>query len=193
MKVKALILTAVMLFMTSAVYAAKISPEESMQKLCNAFLHLDEADLKFFKTSTEELHGQYTDSFVNHSKGDAIKFTNAQASRITDALFEQMRQKIKYSVKTESLQGDKAVVAVTITGIEFNKTLNEINFDATGLTAEELSEVMTKEILAKIKNVPAAKTVTIKFNCTYDEKSGLWIPEGGGTNNLSPLFDAALN
>lgn len=191
MKIKALILTAVVLFMTSAVYAAKISPEENMQKICNAFLHLDEADLKFFNNSIEEIRNQYVSSIEN-STGD-IKITNEQAVRITDALFEQMRQKIKYSVKTESLQGDKAVVAVTITGIEFNKTLNDINFDATGLTAEELSEVMTKEILAKIKTVPAAKTVTIKFNCTYDEKSGLWIPEGEGTNNLSPLFDAALN
>ena len=48
-----------------------------------------------------------------------------------------MSKKIKYDVKTENVNGNKSVFAVTITGINFNGSVREVSFDATGLTEKK--------------------------------------------------------
>ena len=171
--------------------AARLSPDESMKKICNAIFYLDDEDLKSLNFSGEEIREQYANSF--NISNEQIKFTEEQKISMTDALIETMRKKIKFDVKTESVNGDKAVVAVTITGIDFNETFNEISFDATELTEEKISEVLTQKIIEKIKNVPLRKPATVKFNCEFDEETNFWIPEGDSENNLTPLFDTALN
>ncbi len=189
MKIKAIILTAAIFMMTSAVCFAEISPNESMQKICNAFLYLDEADLKSLNSSPDQMRKSYISGFEN-SDGD-IKFTGEQSERITDALIEQVRQKVKFDVKTESVSGNKAVVAVTITGINLNETISKISFDATNVPPEKLSEVATNEIISELKNVSPKAPVTVKFNFVFDENNGMWFPEGEG-DNLNPLFEAAF-
>ena len=193
MKMTAIILTAVIFVMSFAVCSAeKISPDASMKKICNAFLYLDETDLKDLNVSPKEFREMYAGFFRNATGG--IKFSDEQSNRMADALVEQMREKIKFSVKTESADENKAVVAVTVTGINFNETLSNLHFtyDTEKMTDEQLSEMTTTEIIKQIKTVKNTPTETVKFNCNFDEETNLWIPEGSSENNLSPLFDAAL-
>ena len=193
MKMTAIILTAVIFMMSFAVCSAeKISPDASMKKTCNAFLYVDENDLKDFNTSPEKFREMYAGFFRNATGG--IKFTDEQSNRMADALIEQMRNKIKFAVETESADENKAVVAVTVTGINFNETLSNLHFtyDTEKITDEQLSEMATTEIIKQIKTVHNTPTETVKFNCNFDEETNLWIPEGNSENNLSPLFDAAL-
>ena len=163
-----------------------------MKKMCNAFLYLDENDLKDFNASSEQIHEMYA-GFFKKATGE-IKFTDEQADRIADALIEQMREKIKFSVKTESESDNKAVVAVTVTGINFNETVNKLNFnyDVENTTDKQLSEMVTNAIIEQIKTVQNTPTEIVKFNCEFDEEFKLWIPEGSSENNLTPLFSAAL-
>ena len=191
MKIKSTFLMAVILIMTQAAAFAQTSPEETMQKICNAFFYLDENALKDMNNSAEQVREQYVRGFENSNT--EIKFSNEQANKIADVLIDSMRKKIKFSVKTESLDGNKAVVAVTITGLKFKETMNDIQFDATGLTKEQLTEKMVNEIIDKIKNVAVREPVTVKFTLNYDPEIDFWAPEGNGENNLTPLFDAALN
>ena len=194
MKMKAVILTAMMLimFMTGgSSQAATVSPESSMEKACNAFLYLDEADLKTLNLSAEDMRAKYGSIFRNLN--DEIIFTDEQTNAMTDAFIDTIHKKIKFEIKTESVNGDKAVVAVKITGINFNKAMSEVSFDATGLTDEQISEVFTQKIIEAIENVSAEKPVTVKFNCEFDEEANFWIPEGDSENNLNPLFNAAFN
>ena len=193
MKMTAIILAAVMFMMSFAVCSAeKISPDEGMKKICNAFLYLDENDLKNFNLSPEKIHTMYAGFFKATTGG--IKFTDEQSNKMADTLIEQMREKIKFAVKTESTDKNKAEIAVTVTGINFNETLSNLNFnyDAEKMTDEQLSEMATTEIIKQIKTVKNTPAETVKFNCTFDEETNLWIPEGDSENNLSPLFDAAL-
>ena len=191
MKLKAIILTAVILVMSlSACSAEKISPDASMEKMCKAFLYLDDKELKDFNSSSEQLRKIYAGFFEN-TTGD-IKFTNEQANRMADALIEQMREKIKFSVKTESESGDNAVVAVTVTGINFNETVIDMNFNFDYDNEEQLGELMTNAVIEQIKTVKNTPAEVVKFNCNYDKEMNLWIPEGDSENNLTPLFDAAL-
>ena len=192
MKIKAIILAAVMLIMfTTGAQAARITPAESMEKVCNALFYLDDKDLQSLNFSGEEIRKNYVESF--NSTNEQINFTDKQKQTMADALIDTMRKKIKFTVNTESVNGDKAVVAVTITGIKFNETMNDISFDATGLTAEQISEVVVQKMIEKLENVPLRQPVTVKFNCAFDEEMNLWVPEGESENNLTPLFDAALN
>ena len=185
-----LILIVAMFIFTPTICAAQMSPDNSMKKFCNAFLYLDDADLKSLSSSPEEIREQYIAAF--QSTGDEIKLTNEQKNLIVDALIDTMRKKIKFDAKTESVQGDKAVVSVTITGIKFNEELNDITFSANDLTAEQIAELATNEFISRIKNLENKEPVTIKFNLNYAEDIDLWIPEGDGENNLSPIFEAAL-
>ena len=171
--------------------AERISPEASMNKMCNALLYLDEKDLTDLNFSAENIREMYANSFSGNN--DDIKITDEQKNLMADALIDTMRKKIKYDVKTESVNGDKAVVAVTITGINLNESVNEVSFDATGLTEQQISDILTQKIIEKIENVPSRKPITIKFNCEFSEDANLWIPEGNSENNLTPIFDAALN
>ena len=171
-----LILIVAMFIFTPTICAAQMSPDNSMKKFCNAFLYLDDADLKSLSSSPEEIREQYIAAF--QSTGDEIKLTNEQKNLIVDALIDTMRKKIKFDAKTESVQGDKAVVSVTITGIDS--------------TAEQIAEVATNEFISRIKNLANKEPVTVKFNLNYAEDIDLWIPEGSGENNLSPIFEAAL-
>ena len=191
MKLKAIILTAVILVMSLSVCSAeKISPDASIEKTCKAFLHLDETELKNLNSSPEQLRKMYAGIFENIT-GD-IKFTSEQANRIADTIIEQMRQKVKFSVKTESESGDNAVVAVTVTGINFNETVSDMNFHFDYDTEEQLGELMTNAVIEQIKTVKNTPTEVVKFNCQYDSEMNVWIPEGDSENNLTPLFDAAL-
>ena len=193
MKIQSVILMAVVLMISlSGCSAGKISPDASMKKMCNAFLYLDENDLKDFNASSEQIHEMYAGFFKKATGG--INFTDEQADRIADALIEQMREKIKFSVKTESESDNKAVVAVTVTGINFNETVNKLNFnyDVENTTDEQLSEMVTNAIIEQIKTVQNTPTEIVKFNCEFDEEFKLWIPEGSSENNLTPLFSAAL-
>ena len=192
MKIKAMILMAVTFMMTLVGYssAEKISPESSMEKICKAFLYLDETELKNLNSSPEQLHKMYAGFFENIT-GD-IKFTSEQANRIADTIIEQMREKVKFSVKTESENGNKSVVAVTITGINFNETVSDMTFHFDYDTEEQLGELMTNAVIEQIKTVKNTPKEVVKFNCKYDEEMNLWIPEGDSDNNLTPLFDAAL-
>ena len=161
-----------------------------MEKTCKAFLHLDETELKNLNSSPEQLRKMYAGIFENIT-GD-IKFTSEQANRIADTIIEQMREKVKFSVKTESENGNKSVVAVTITGINFNETVSDMNFHFDYDTEEQLGELMTNAVIEQIKTVKNTPKEVVKFNCKYDEEMNLWIPEGDSDNNLTPLFDAAL-
>ena len=191
MKLKAIILTAVILVMSLSVCSAeKSSPAASMEKTCKAFLYLDDKELKDFNSSPEQLRKMYAGIFENIT-GD-IKFTSEQANRIADTIIEQMREKVKFSVKTESESGDNAVVAVTITGINFNETVSDMNFNFDYDNEEQLGELMTNAVIEQIKTVKNTPTEVVKFNCQYDSDMNVWIPEGDSDNNLTPLFDAAL-
>ena len=191
MKLKAIILTAVILVMSlSACSAEKISPDVSMEKTCKAFLYLDDKELKNLNSSPEQLHKMYAEFFENIT-GD-IKFTSEQANRIADTIIEQMREKVKFSVKTESESGDNAVVAVTVTGINFNETVSDMNFNFDYDNEEQLGELMTNAVIEQIQTVKNTPTEVVKFNCQYDSEMNVWIPEGDSDNNLTPLFDAAL-
>ena len=89
MKLKAIILTAMILVMSLATCSAeKILPAASMEKMCKAFLYLDETELKDLNSSSEQMRKMYVGFFEN-TTGD-IKFTNEQANRMADALFEQL-------------------------------------------------------------------------------------------------------
>ena len=141
-------------------------------------------------SSPQEIRKQYISAFENTDS--EVKFTDAQKNEIVDALIDTMRKKIKFEAKTESVKGDKAVVAVTITGINFNEELKDIEFNANDLTAEQIAELATKEFIGRIKNLSNKEPATIKFNLKYAEDIDLWIPENEGENNLSPIFEAAL-
>ena len=194
MKIKAMILTAVLSVMMSAVCFAKTSPDESMKIFCNAFFYLNDADLKILNSSHEKMRETYTKMF--EVEDENLKFTPDQKNKLADALIEQMQKKIKFTTKTESVSGDKAVVAVTITGIKFNEALNSIELDASvdekDLTKEKIAELVANEILNRIKNIQQKNSVTVKFNCTYNSDTDMWLPEDDGENNLNPLFEAAF-
>ena len=193
MKMTAIILTAMIFMMSFAVCSAeKFSPDVSMKKMCNAFLYVDENDLKNFNTSPEKFREMYAGFFKAATGG--IKFTDEQSNKMADALIEQMQEKVKLDVKSKLIGEDKAEIYVTVTGIDFNKTLSNLNFnyDAEKITDEQLSEMTTNEIIKQIKTVKNTSAETVKFICNFDEDTNLWIPEGDSKNNLSPLFDAAL-
>ena len=138
-----LILIVAMLIFTPTICVAQMSPDDSIKKFCNAFLYLDDAELKSLNFSPQEIRKQYVSAFEN--TGDEIKFTDEQKNLIVDALIDTMRKKIKFTAKTESIKSDRAVVAVTITGIKFNEELNDIEFNATDLTAEQIAELAANE------------------------------------------------
>lgn len=190
MKFKAIILTAVVLLMSATFCNAKSSPEESMQKICRAFFYLDETDLKSLNSSPEQIRQQYFDSLKN-SGGD-VQFSDDQANRIIDAIIQQMKQKIKFSVKTESVAENNSVVAVTVQGINLNEALNSVQIDETVENNANVSEIVTQAMINAIKNSQQKNPVTVKFNCIYDAESDMWAPEGEG-DNLNPLFDAGMN
>lgn len=170
----------------------KFSPERSMEKICNAFLHVDEDDLNFLNSSVEKIRGNFIANLENNSGN--VKFSNAQAKKIADALIDEMRKKISFDVKTESVTGDKAVVAVTVRGINFYRSLEnvELQTDVTEFTDEEFSRLIADEIVSRIKNTSRQKPVTVKFTCEYSAENDFWVPEGNGENNLNPLMNAAL-
>ena len=148
MKMTAIILAAVMFMMSFAVCSAeKISSDEGMKKICNAFLYLDENNLKNFNLSPEKIHTMYAGFFKATTGG--IKFTDEQSNKMADALIEQMQEKVKLDVKSKLIGEDKAEIYVTVTGIDFNKTLSNLNFnyDAEKITDEQLSEMTTNEII----------------------------------------------
>ena len=191
MKIKAMFLMAVICTMISASCFAQSSPDACMNKICNAVLYLDEKDLKDFNIAPEEIRGMYAGLFEN--RNDEIKFTNKQANLIADTLVTEMQKKVKFDVKTESVNSNQAVVNVTITGINFGEVVNNILLNVENENAKNLNEILTNEIVKSIKSAQQKTPVTLKFNCEYDDNSDLWIPDGGSDDNLTPLFNAALD
>ena len=194
MKIKAIILTAIIFMMSFAVCSAKNSPADSMKVFCNAVYYLNEADLKILNSSPEKMKENYRNIFEDLNQN--VKFTEEQKTQLADALIEQMQKKIKFNITTESENENKAVVAVEVSGIKIHEALSSIeiktDLEQKDMTEEKVAELVANEILNRIKNISPKSPVTVKFNLAYKPEADLWIPAGNGEKNLNPLLNAAF-
>lgn len=171
--------------------SANQSPAESLNLICRAIIYADDSDLKKLGTSAENLRASYVKGFSETSSD--VKFSAEQSERMTDALFNVLKNKVKFSVKTLSKEENKAGVEVTVIGVNISQTLKDFSFatNKENLTQEELAELVTNEIIKRLEDTVQLTPVTLNFDCEYDSKVDFWIPKGEG-NILNSISDAAL-
>ncbi len=127
------------------------------------------------------------------SSTSGVKFSDEQAGRLTDALLNAMKNKVRFSTKTLSNDNGKSKVEVTVMGIDIAPSLK--NFSVTpekeNPSQEEIAELLTTAMIKKIENAKQLTPITLTFDCVYSSENDFWYPEGE-EYNLTPILDAAI-
>lgn len=177
--------------LTTQICNAAQSPAESLNLICRAIIYTDDAELKKLGTSAENIRAQYLQIFTSSTSG--VKFSDEQAGRLTDALLNAMKNKVRFSTKTLSNDNGKSKVEVTVMGIDIAPSLK--NFSVTtekeNPSQEEIAELLTTAMIKKIENAKQLTPITLTFDCVYSSEIDFWYPEGE-EYNLTPILDAAI-
>lgn len=124
-------------------------------------------------TTVENLFTKYQrfdDDIVNGINKilDEQNMTNENRSRYYKLLEKQYRN-LKYEIKDEKIDGNKAIVIVEIEVIDYKKTISDLTFDSNLYTKESFDN----EKLNRLEAAEDKVTYTLEFSLTKNEND-MW-------------------